>query len=355
MSVCLPACRRCGLILCVRVGCRHVGCCVRGIDFAQTLQQARRKNTTECLLLLVKGSGKMLLGFQCNRSGIVSRLAQCCLVVLAAQSLVERSVVHAHVPVSVGGEASALDRIATSRSEGPGSLQERRELRISTELCETVCATSQRLVGTVNLTGKLRTRKCFGEDRMESCCICLEQGFKPKTSSDSNRTNSGGSPKPAFVHICIPTTPRILDGKDIDFLHIMLRSLEEQVLAQATSGQGFAGVGHDCAWVSIGKLWVKTTVGQCAFSLETQLLALPVEWKVNLMVYNTRPGQHPVFEQNRDIFEGHDFISFKEIQKEWKDPTNFEPDNMNNPKDIPGGEVRHQVRAFLHDVDSFRK
>jgi len=66
------------------------------------------------------------------------------------------------------------------------------------------------------------------------------------------------------------------------------------------------------------------------------------------MVYNTRPGSHPVFEKNRDNFEGHDFISFKEISKTFVDPTDFEPDNMNNPKDIPGGEVRHQTFDYIN-------
>lgn len=240
----------CLAVFCVGffVGCRHVtlavACVALALHSPRNKHNARTQQQSACGCLSRAAEGKMVLCFNRDRSGVVSRLAQFLLVVLTAQSLVERLAVQAHVPVSAG-EISTADLVATSRSEGlgGGSLQERRELRISTELCETVCATSQRLVGTVNLTGKLRTRNCFGEDHMESCCICLEQGFKPKTSSDSNRTtNSGGSPKPAFLHICIPTTPRILDGKDIDFLHIMLRSLEEQVLAQAASGQGFSGV-----------------------------------------------------------------------------------------------------------------
>ena len=66
------------------------------------------------------------------------------------------------------------------------------------------------------------------------------------------------------------------------------------------------------------------------------------------MVYNTRPGAHPVFEENRRRFAGHDFISFREIGREWVDPSDFEPDNMNNPNDLPGGEVRHQTFDYIN-------
>ena len=66
------------------------------------------------------------------------------------------------------------------------------------------------------------------------------------------------------------------------------------------------------------------------------------------MVYNTRPGAHPVFEDNRRRFEGHDFISFAEIQEEWKDPTNFEPNNLHNPGNTPGHEVRRQTFDYIN-------
>jgi hypothetical protein len=90
----------------------------------------------------------------------------------------------------------------------------------------------------------------------------------------------------------------------------MLQSLEEQVLEQAAKANDFAGV--------------------------------------NLMIYNTRPGKHPVFEKNKELFRGHGFISFKELDAEWKDPSDFEPDNMNNPNDIPGAEVRRQTFDYIN-------
>ncbi len=67
------------------------------------------------------------------------------------------------------------------------------------------------------------------------------------------------------------------------------------------------------------------------------------------MVFNTRPGKHPVFESNRVEFEGHKFITFKENNKEWVDPTDFEPNNMNNPKDIPGHEVSASVSKRISE------
>jgi len=139
---------------------------------------------------------------------------------------------------ALGTDVSAVNG-AESRLRG-------RQLKISDEVCQKVCETSEKVVGKIDLSGALQTRNCFGADRLKSCCMCLEQGYQWPSANGrigrGNRTNSGGSPQPAFMHVCIPTTPRILDGKDIDFLHIMLKSLEEQVLEQADSGQGFGGV-----------------------------------------------------------------------------------------------------------------
>ena len=203
--------------------------------------------------------------------------------------------------------------------------------RVSAKACELVCATSTRLVSREPIVDLLETRTCFGKRRTISCCSCFETGFRPAGDDDdfvsavgvmpfpppvplsrgdddinADTTEDSGPPlQPAFLQICIPTTPRLLDGEDVDFLHVVLGSLEEQINDEARSVHGFAGV--------------------------------------NIVVYNTRPGAHPVFELNRRRFARHDFIAFRQNRQEWVDPSDFEPDNMHNPDGRPGGEVRHQT------------
>ena len=254
-------------------------------------------------------------------------------------------------PVSAPDTAFDSDAgLAVSGSSG-------RNLRISQDVCKTVCETSSRVVGKVDLHGKVSTRSCFGEERLNSCCLCMEQGFR--LGGSGARGSSTGTPNPAFLHICIPTTPRIMDGKDIDFLNIMLHSLEEQVEEQARKGQGFDGVRFVFTWS--WDFWTYVSLflqfhhhhHRCRRNHHQIILwhccyLCVLNHQVNLMVYNTRPGQHPVFEKNQEIFAGHDYISFKEIEATWVDPTDFEPDNMNNPKDIPGGEVRRQTFDYIN-------
>ena len=66
------------------------------------------------------------------------------------------------------------------------------------------------------------------------------------------------------------------------------------------------------------------------------------------MVYNTRPGQHVAFETARAKFESQPFFAFRENHHAWVDPTDYEPDNMNNILSIPGSEVRRQTFDYVN-------
>ena len=112
-------------------------------------------------------------------------------------------------------------------------------ITISDSACAAACAASERARGRVDFwsagggdDGRAPVppvRFCAGSLRLEACCRCIDEGFH-----DTGARN-------AFLHVCVPTTPRVLHGKDVDFLHIVLSSLEEQIRDQASSGV-FAGV-----------------------------------------------------------------------------------------------------------------
>ena len=226
---------------------------------------------------------------------------------------------------SVGSDAEQVESMLAE-----GRLQHwtprfraRRRLAISNQVCEEVCKVSQRVVGKVILAGKVETRFCNGQEHLAHCCKCIEQGFALvddgglfATQQLTKRELKPG-PRPAFLHICIPTTPRVLEGHPVDFLGIVLEALVEQVHEQAHSVLGFAGV--------------------------------------NILVYNTRPGEHAAFETLRERFAKHDFIVFRENTAIFHDPTNFEPDNLNNPRNIPGSEVRRQVRPTCMENRGFMR
>jgi hypothetical protein len=140
-----------------------------------------------------------------------------------------------------------------------------RRLRPSVRPClppSTPPTDSVQVVGKVDLGSRVTTEECGGKVQLKSCCTCMSQGWggggtglSSAVSSQQQGQQQQGqqqgqklrheqqeqgqqghpqtSPKPAFLHVCIPTTPRVLDGQDIDFLHIMLQSLDEQVLDQA--------------------------------------------------------------------------------------------------------------------------
>ena len=78
-------------------------------------------------------------------------------------------------------------------------------------------------------------------------------------------------------------------------------------------------------------------------------VAALVDAQLKLVVMNTRPGQHPVFEAAKLKFASTAGVAFLDMPlagQSWVDPSKFEPNNMNNPKQLPGGEVRHQT----HDL-----
>ena len=138
---------------------------------------------------------------------------------------------------------------------------------LSNKACKLVCDTSDRLMQNTMIVDKIATRTCDGQKRTPSCCSCLELGYHdgdgdagvgdailPSGSlrggidavvhngdSDGAATDNK-TPKPAFLHVCIPTTSRVYNGKDVDFLNIVLQSFEEQVLDQMAGGQHFSGV-----------------------------------------------------------------------------------------------------------------
>jgi hypothetical protein len=67
------------------------------------------------------------------------------------------------------------------------------------------------------------------------------------------------------------------------------------------------------------------------------------------MVYNTRPGEHAAFNHSRERFgPRHPVFSFRENRHVFHDPSDFEPDNMRNAKNLPGGQVRQQTFDYAH-------
>ncbi len=168
---------------------------------------------------------------------MASRVVVCCVVLL----LIACALSHANDPLP--------PHAMVEQEEADAVLQaieaQRRGLKISDPVCLTVCDTSKRLMAHPEVAAKVHTRECGGGvRRMASCCACLDQGFDhdKAVARRDHYAGDGAAPQPAFIHLCIPTTPRLLEGKDVDFLNVMLKSLEEQVLDQHATGHDFAGV-----------------------------------------------------------------------------------------------------------------
>lgn len=131
---------------------------------------------------------------------------------------------------------------------------------------------------------------------------------------EPRQVSSNSSTRP-YLTICMPTTPR---GGRIDYVELVVKALldqiEEVALLHIASGE-----------------------------------AAP---KIQLIVMNTRPaplGNHTAFESARQKFEGHGTrpIFKNASQVEWADPSDFEPNNMANPKMVPGHEVRRQTHDMV--------
>eukprot|EP00928_Gymnodinium_smaydae_P039686 TRINITY_DN27052_c1_g1_i1.p1 TRINITY_DN27052_c1_g1~~TRINITY_DN27052_c1_g1_i1.p1 ORF type:complete len:657 (-),score=159.81 TRINITY_DN27052_c1_g1_i1:99-2069(-) len=135
---------------------------------------------------------------------------------------------------------------------------------------------------------------------------------------DLSRRQGGGSGGSTvsgpFLTLCMPTTPR---GKGVDYLPLVVELLLEQIdeVTQLHRANG-------------------------------EHLGL------KLVVMNTRPaplGDHAAFEAARLRFQGHwsrpAFVNGS--QEAWKDPNSFEPNNLKNPKQIPGHSVRHQTHDMV--------
>ena len=111
-----------------------------------------------------------------------------------------------------------------------------------------------------------------------------------------------------FMTMCMPSTPR---GPGIEYLPKIVEALVQQMR-------------------------------QVSVLVDTQL---------KLVVMNTRPGQHAIFDAAKVRFAQTAGVVFEDMplaDQGWVDPSKFEPNNMNNPKQLPGGEVRHQT----HDLQA---
>ena len=168
----------------------------------------------------------------------------------------------------VGGQhrqeaRAADDGVAAAAANRDRSLGAHHTSFLSDPVCARVCAVSaphatnsdgaddNGPVGTVPAGGhRLPTRFCAGSLRLAPCCQCVDEGFKPE-----------GTAQHAFLHVCIPTSPREYLGHDQGFLQIVLSALEAQIRDQATSGT-FAGV-RACACVCVRINRVCLFCGRC--------------------------------------------------------------------------------------------
>jgi hypothetical protein len=67
------------------------------------------------------------------------------------------------------------------------------------------------------------------------------------------------------------------------------------------------------------------------------------------MVYNTRSNEHAAFNRSRARFgTRHPVFTFRENRHAFRDPSDFEPDNLHNTKNLPGGQVRRQTFDYAH-------
>ena len=108
-----------------------------------------------------------------------------------------------------------------------------------------------------------------------------------------------------FLSMCMPTTPR---GENVTYLTQTLAALSKQ--------------------------------------MQGSVLADFV-----LTVVNTRPGQHPEFENAKKVHAGNPSMKFHSLSTEqarWIDPDDTEVDNYNNPSNKPGPAVRRQNMDLTH-------
>jgi hypothetical protein len=155
------------------------------------------------------------------------------LAVLVLESC-ELAAVAAQAAPSAGGLREA---VSPSAAESPISmhLHRRRELLplLSDHICERVCASlapSGTAPGASAAAERLPTQYCAGALRLAPCCQCIDEGYKVRGAAN------------AFLHLCIPTTPRESAGQELGFLDIVLSALDEQIRDQARSPGAFGGV-----------------------------------------------------------------------------------------------------------------
>lgn len=111
---------------------------------------------------------------------------------------------------------------------------------------------------------------------------------------------------------CMSTIPRLYKGRTLDYLHPTLESYARQ-LDRDVNGD---------------------IIDSAA-----------------IMIMNHRPGTHVIFEKARKTFAHVKQFLFRDSTSTWKDPSNFEPDNNNNPSGTPGGEVRQQTADLVHQIE----